>query len=131
MWRAPFATALFALLTLLLAPAPAAAQRPLPAEPDTSVISPAMVDAGRVIFRGKGTCYVCHGIQLEGSPVAPTLKPHAWKDAKNGEFGAIFYVVTHGVAKTLMVAYPGGITRAEAISVASYVWSVGNKKARP
>jgi len=100
-------------------------------EPDTSKITPAMVDAGRAIFHGKGTCFACHGMNLEGTQVAPTLKAHAWRDAKKGEFAAIFYVATHGVPGTLMVAFPNGISRAEALNVASYVWSVGQGRAKP
>jgi mono/diheme cytochrome c family protein len=115
----------------LLAGTAAAAQQPAAAAPDTSVITPAMVDLGRAIFHGKGTCFACHGAQLEGTQVAPTLRKHAWRDAKNGEFANIFQVATHGVPSTLMVAYPGGITRAEAMSVAAYVWSVGQGKAKP
>ncbi len=79
-----------------------------PTQPDTSAITPAMVDLGRAIFHGQGTCFACHGQKLEGSQIAPTLMPHAWRDAKNGEFAAIYYVATHGVPSTLMVAYPGG-----------------------
>ena len=90
-----------------------------------------MVDLGRAIFHGKGTCFACHGSQLEGSQVAPTLRKHAWRDAKNGEFANIFYIATHGVPSTLMVAYPGGISKAEALSVAAYVWSVGQGKMKP
>ncbi len=62
------------------------------AQPDTSAITPAMVDLGRAIFHGKGTCFACHGQKLEGSQIAPTLKPHAWRDAKNGEFAAMYRV---------------------------------------
>ena len=98
------------------------------AQPDTSAITPAMVDLGRAIFHGKGTCFACHGQKLEGSQIAPTLKSHAWRDAKNGEFAAIYYVATHGVPGTLMVSHPGGISGAEALAVASYVWSVGQGK---
>jgi mono/diheme cytochrome c family protein len=101
------------------------------AAPDTSAITPAKVDLGRAIFHGKGTCFACHGQKLEGGQIAPTLMPHAWRDAKNGEFSAIYYVATHGVRSTLMVAYPGGINPAEALAVASYVWSVSNGKAKP
>ncbi len=90
-----------------------------------------MVDAGRAIFHGKGTCFACHGMNLEGTQVAPTLKAHAWRDAKKGEFAAIFSVATHGVAGTLMVAFPNGISRAEALNVAAYVWSVGQGRAKP
>jgi len=101
------------------------------AQPDTSAITPAMVDLGRAIFHGQGTCFACHGQKLEGSQIAPTLMPHAWRDAKNGEYAAIYYVATHGVSSTLMVAYPGGITPDQALAVASYVWSVGRGKAKP
>jgi mono/diheme cytochrome c family protein len=119
------------MLALLLAALPAAAQKPAAAQPDTSAITPAMVDLGRAIFHGKGTCFACHGPQLEGSQVAPTLKAHAWRDAKNGAFPAIFYVVTHGVRGTVMVALPGGISQAEALSVASYIWSINRGKSKP
>lgn len=101
------------------------------AQPDTAAITPAMVDLGRAIFHGKGTCFACHGQKLEGGQIAPTLKPHAWRDAKNGEFANIYYVATHGVPGTLMVSHPGGISSEEALAVASYVWSVGQGKVKP
>jgi len=101
------------------------------AQPDTAAITPAMVDLGRAIFHGKGTCFACHGQKLEGGQIAPTLKAHAWRDAKNGEFANIYYVATHGVPGTLMVSHPGGISSTEALAVASYVWSVGQGKAKP
>ena len=101
------------------------------AQPDTSAITPAMVDLGRAIFHGKGMCKACHGQKLQGGQIAPTLKQHAWRDAKNGDFAAIYYVATHGVPSTLMVSHPGGISNAEALAVASYVWSVGQGKVKP
>lgn len=99
--------------------------------PDTSAITPARVELGRAIFHGQGTCFACHGAKLEGSQIAPTLMPHAWRDAKNGEFAEIYRVVTHGVKSTLMVALPGGISPSQALAVVSYVWSVSNGKAKP
>jgi mono/diheme cytochrome c family protein len=119
------ATLMFAGTTAL------ALQQPSKAAPDTSAITPAMVELGRAIFHGQGTCHVCHGEKLEGSQIAPTLKKHEWRDAKNGEFAAIYYVATHGVSSTLMVPYPGGISAAQAMAVASYVWSVGQGKVKP
>jgi mono/diheme cytochrome c family protein len=101
------------------------------ATPDTAAITPAMVELGRAIFHGKGTCFACHGAALEGTQVAPTLKAHAWRDAKKGEYAAIFGVITKGVSGTVMVAHPGGISESEALSVASYVWEVGQLKAKP
>jgi mono/diheme cytochrome c family protein len=108
-----------------------ALHQPPKVQPDTSAITPAMVELGRAIFHGQGTCFACHGEKLEGSQIAPTLKPHAWRDAKNGEFAAIYYVATHGVPSTLMVPYPGGISASQAMAVASYVWSVGHGKVKP
>ena len=119
------------LVGLAVAPHRRPDVRPQQEQPDTAKITPAMVDAGRAIFHGKGTCFACHGMNLEGTQVAPTLKAHAWRDAKNGEFAAIFSVATHGVPGTLMVAFPGGISRTEALDVASYVWSVGHGRAKP
>jgi mono/diheme cytochrome c family protein len=101
------------------------------AAPDTSAITPEMVDLGRAIFHGQGTCFACHGQKLEGSQIAPTLMPHAWRDAKNGEFANIYYVATHGVSSTLMVPYPGGISPDQAKAVAAYVWSVSTGKVKP
>ena len=106
-----------------------AAQQPV--LPDTSAIPSAMIDAGRKTFHGRGTCFACHGTNLEGGPIAPTLKEHSWKDAKNGDLGAIYYVVSHGVKGTAMVAHPGGIADADAVNVAAYVWSVGHRATKP
>src|ERR1700681_3676030 len=122
---------LLAVAMVMFAAASALALHQGAAQPDTSAITPAMVDLGRAIFHGKGTCFACHGQKLEGSQIAPTLKSHAWRDAKNGDFAAIYHVATHGVPSTLMVAHPGGISNAEALAVASYVWSVGQGKAKP
>lgn len=118
------------LIAALVAPTALAAQTTT-AAPDTSAITPAMVDLGRAIFHGKGTCFACHGAQLEGTQLAPTLKAHTWRDAKNGQYDEIFRVVTHGVPSTVMVANPGGISRSDAMSVAAYIWSVNNRAVKP
>ena len=99
--------------------------------PDTSAIPPEMVDAGRRLFHGRGTCSACHGMRLEGGPVAPPLTAHAWRDAKGGDLAAIFYIDTHGVRGTVMVSHPGGISDGDAVRVASYIWSVGHGRAKP
>lgn len=127
-----------AMIVIIVAPvvlARRAATEPSLARPqtpqDTSTITPAMVDAGRRIFHGKGMCFGCHGMKLQGGPVAPPLLPHQWKDAKGGELSAIFYVDTHGVSGTVMIAHPGGISDTEAGEVAAYIWSVGHRGAKP
>lgn len=118
-------------LALLLVAHGARAQQPAPAEADTSAITPAMVAAGRALFHGKGTCFACHGQNLEGTQVAPTLIKKVWKDAKGGEYQNIYFVITHGVPSTVMVAFPGGVSRAEAMNLASYIWSINNRKEKP
>ena len=126
-WSAPWAVA----LGILLAAAPAAAQQPASPEPDTLAITSAMVTAGRSIFHSKGTCFACHGMNLEGTQVAPTLVKKVWKDAKGGDLKAIFGIISKGVPSTVMAAFPGGISRADAVAVASYIWSVNNRKEKP
>jgi mono/diheme cytochrome c family protein len=120
-----------AIAGAVLSGARGAAASEVIAPPDTNAITPAMVDAGRALFHGKGTCFACHGMSLEGGPIAPTLKAHSWKDAKDGDLSAIYYIDTHGVRGTVMTAHPGGISDADAVNVAAYVWSVGHRGATP
>jgi mono/diheme cytochrome c family protein len=93
--------------------------------------SPAAISAGRDVYHGAGTCQLCHGLNLEGGPLAPTLKAHAWKDAKGGGYDAILNVIMKGVTGTAMVSHPGGISDADAQKVAAYVWAVGHAKTTP
>ena len=93
--------------------------------------SPAAIDAGRKIFHGQGNCVMCHGANLEGTPIAPTLLAHDWKDAKGGGYEAIVGVVTNGVSGTAMVSHPGGISDDDVKKVAAYVWAVSHGKAKP
>lgn len=96
----------------------------------SDTIDAAAVAAGRGVFHGAGMCAACHGPKLEGG-VGPTLRAHAWKDAKGGGEAAIYTVVTHGVPNTAMVAHPGGISDTQATQVATYVWAVSHDKATP
>jgi mono/diheme cytochrome c family protein len=99
--------------------------------PATDQITNAMIKSGRDVFHGNGNCFVCHGQDLEGTPIAPTLQDHKWKDAQEGSLQEIYRVVTHGVEGTAMVSHPGGITDAQAVSAAVYVWSVSHGKTKP
>ncbi|MGB7213192.1 MAG: c-type cytochrome [Gemmatimonadales bacterium] len=94
------------------------------------LLAPKSIAAGRDVFHGEGTCFVCHGAQLEGGPIAPTLRAHQWRNG-DGSFAMIFHVITTGVANTAMVAHPGGINDTEARQVAAYVWAVSHGKAKP
>jgi ubiquinol-cytochrome c reductase cytochrome b subunit len=99
------------------------------AEADSS--SPAAISAGRRIYNGTSNCWMCHGAKLEGTPVAPPLLAHDWKDAPDGAYGAIVGVVLSGVPGTAMAGHAGGISDAEAKKVAAYVWAVSHGNAKP
>ena len=118
-------------IAVLLVPAPSAGQKPSGGVPDTASVTPAMISAGRALFHGQGTCFACHGPKLEGTQLAPTLIKKEWRDAKNGELANIFNVVTHGVPGTLMIAFPGGISKTDAANAAAYVWSINHRGEKP
>jgi mono/diheme cytochrome c family protein len=99
-------------------------------EPDPTMLSPAMVDAGRKIFHGKGTCSGCHGDKLQGGPVAPALTGPSWRHI-TGTFDAIIDRVDNGLPGTLMVPHPGGISESQVFLVASYIYAVSHQKTKP
>ena len=100
--------------------------------PDTSAITKAMIDRGRLIYRGKGACVVCHGMQLEGTTIAPPhRKSSGWKAARDGTFPELVRVITSGVLRTVMVPLPNGITYDEAMLAAAYIWAVNHRGESP
>lgn len=88
------------------------------------------IQEGRQIFRGEGTCFGCHGSNLEGTAIAPTLRAHKWRNG-DGSLEMILRVIRTGVPKTAMIAHPGGINDQEIASVAAYVWAVSRGAAKP
>jgi len=100
------------------------------APPDSVVATASLINAGRAVYHGQGTCAVCHGQNLEGG-IGLALTAHEWKDAKGGSLAAILGVITKGVGGTAMVAHPGGINDEQARQVAAYVWAVSHSKAKP
>jgi mono/diheme cytochrome c family protein len=99
-------------------------------EPDPATLAPAMVEAGRKIFHGKGTCSGCHGDKLQGGPVAPALTGQTWRHI-TGSYEAIIDRVDNGLPGTLMVPHPGGITESQVFLVASYVYAVSHQLTKP
>jgi mono/diheme cytochrome c family protein len=100
------------------------------AAPDSTMLTPALIDAGRKVFHGKGTCSGCHGDKLQGGPVAPALTGPSWRHI-NGTYAAIVDRVDHGLAGTLMVPHPGGIEEAQVLQVASYIYAVSHGLTKP
>ena len=132
----PAPVALVTVLLLAAARVPTAqAQEPAAPAPqaaaaDTAAATDEVVDAGRKIFHGKGTCHACHGDQLQGGPVAPSLRGPKWRHI-DGTFEAILQRVRGGYPGSVMVAHPGGIDDAQTIQVANYVWAVSQGKTKP
>jgi mono/diheme cytochrome c family protein len=100
------------------------------APPDSALATPATVDAGRLVFHGRGSCHACHGDKLQGGPIAPALVGPKWRHI-DGSFGAIFDRIDHGLAGTVMMRRPGRITEAQVLMVATYVWAVSHGRAQP
>ena len=99
-------------------------------DPDPAMLAPAMVEAGRKLFHGKGTCFGCHGDKLQGGPVAPALTGPSWRHI-TGTFEAIIDRVDNGLPGTLMVPRPGGITESQVFLVASYIYAVSHQMVKP
>jgi mono/diheme cytochrome c family protein len=97
---------------------------------DSPVLSNEVIEAGRGIFHGPGTCHACHGDDLQGGPIAPSLRGPKWRHI-DGSFAAMLQRIRQGKDGTLMVGDPGGISDAEAVQVATYVWAVSQGKAKP
>src|SRR6266508_1643263 len=100
------------------------------AAPDSALLTPAIIDAGRKIFHGRGSCYACHGDKLQGGPIAPALVGPKWRHI-DGNFDAIIDRIDNGLAGTVMVPHPGGITEAQIFLVATYIYAVSHGQAKP
>ncbi len=98
--------------------------------PDSALLSSAMIDAGRKVFHGAGSCFACHGDKLQGGPIAPALTGPTWRHI-SGSFDNIVARVDNGLPGTLMVPHPGGITESQVFLVATYVYAVSHRLARP
>jgi len=100
------------------------------AAPDPSLLTPAVIDQGRKIFHGPGNCYACHGDKLEGGPVAPSLRGQTWRHI-DGSYDAIIHRIDEGMPGTAMVSHPGGISEAQVLLVATYIYAVSHGLAKP
>ncbi|WP_457651424.1 c-type cytochrome [Rhodocaloribacter sp.] len=87
-----------------------------------------LIAKGRLVYQGAGTCFACHGANLEGGPIAPSLSDDQWKNG-TGDYASILETIRNGVPGTAMAAYPGGITDEQAQEVAAYVWAVSHGRA--
>ncbi len=120
------------LAAVVLAPG-LAAQQPADTNKafrDSVAVRLKLIEAGRHVFHGEGTCFACHGPNLEGTAIAPTLRAHKWRNG-DGSLAMIMRIVRTGVPNTAMISHPGGINEDELLQVTAYVWAVSRGVAKP
>jgi len=100
------------------------------AAPDSEVMTPAIIDQGRKLFHGRGTCFACHGDKLQGGPIAPSLQGPKWRHI-DGTFESIVHRIDEGYPGTAMVGHPGNITEAQVLMAAVYIYAVSHGVAKP
>jgi mono/diheme cytochrome c family protein len=88
--------------------------------------SPQIIEQGKALYEGKGTCFNCHGTDGRGNgPAATGLNPSPrnfhhhgfWRHRTEGE---IFWVVKHGIAGTAMIPFAGTLTDEEIWAIIQY-----------
>ena len=91
--------------------------------------SPEIVEQGKALYNGKGTCFNCHGKDGGGNgPLAAQLNPSPrnfrhhglWRHRTEGE---IFWVIKNGSVGTGMVGFGGQLTDKEMWSIIQYLRS--------
>lgn len=112
------------------AQSPGAQRESLAEAPTPSEVTPTMVEEGRQVFRGAGSCASCHGRKAGGGPIAPSLRDSTWQNG-DGSLGAVLRTVRNGVPGSAMTAYPAGISDEQARKVAAYVWAISHGEAKP
>lgn len=93
-------------------------------------VTEALIRQGRQIYGSRGGCAACHGADLGGGPIAPSLSDASWRNG-DGSLASILDVIRTGVDGTAMAAFPGGISEEEAARVAAFVWAVAQGRATP
>jgi mono/diheme cytochrome c family protein len=85
-----------------------------------------IVEKGKALYHGKGTCFNCHGQSGAGDgPVAASLNPSPrnfqhhgfWRHRTEGE---IFWVIKHGSTGTSMIGFDGLLSDEEIWALIQY-----------
>jgi mono/diheme cytochrome c family protein len=95
--------------------------------------SPSIIEQGKALYDGKGTCFNCHGTSGRGDgPAAANLDPSPrnfhhrgfWRHRTDGE---VFWVIKHGSPGTAMIPFGGMLTDEEIWSVVRYERTFGER----
>ncbi len=90
-----------------------------------------MVEEGRTLFNGAGTCFACHGQDGAGSQLGPPMNDDEWL-AIDGSYESIIDQINTGT--TTPVEYSGvmlpragtSITDEQVAAVAAYVYALSH-----
>ena len=95
-------------------------------------VSQDLVDEGRAVFSGTGTCFACHGATASGTAIGPDLTDATWLNI-DGSYAAIVGLVHTGVPHPKQYSAPmpalGGaaLSESQVCAVAGYVYSVSHR----
>lgn len=112
------------------------AQAPAPSTPQEPVNLPEgvtmeMVNQGRTLFRGQGTCLACHGPNAQGTQLGPDLTDDEWINVSGREMAALEEIIKTGVPQPKQHPGPmpamGGanLSDAQVKALAAYVMTLG------
>ena len=94
-------------------------------------VTQAMVDEGRTLFNGAGTCFACHGMNGEGSQLGPAMDDGEWLQIE-GSYESIAEQIKAGTDTPAQ--FPGvmlpragtNMTDDQVAAVAAYVYSLSH-----
>jgi mono/diheme cytochrome c family protein len=98
--------------------------------------SPEILEKGKVLYNGKGTCFNCHGTDGGGNgpgaaqqhPSPRNFRHHGfWRHRTEGE---IFWVIKNGVPGTSMIGFGNVLSDEEIWSLVRYVHSFASERGR-
>lgn len=93
--------------------------------------TPASINIGKGVFRGRGSCNVCHGEEGRGDGIGASgldpsprdLTSARWQDARSD--GELMWVFRHGSPGTAMITVvPGLVTEEQAWHLVNYIRSI-------
>ncbi len=89
-----------------------------------------IVEEGKALYEGKGTCFNCHGKSGKGDGAAGAMLNPSPRDLTNCQFqnarsdGELFWIIKNGSPGSGMISLvPGTLTEEEAWKVIAYVRS--------
>lgn len=110
--------------------APDAAATPASA-PGCPDIDQDLVDRGKEVYTGAGSCFTCHGGDATGGQLGPDLTDDRWLNV-DGSYGSVAGVIQTGVSEPQQFPAPmppmggAGLSQGQVCAVAAYIYSLSH-----